>query len=203
MGLAIPSATAVLARLWVQVVELAGPKARRSLPTDYHKGRLKWAGSDPLLIDQRCSGSTKSGGAPSQLTATIMASFMESGDLDRHICHTLQPAYEKRYRTMISAVEKHLIPLGVTLPQLNRDVVGGYFVWISLPSPLDADHVATRAKEGENLIVAPGSLFRVHGDSEGQDTDGKLRLCFSYEDEQLLADGVERLGGVIRRLQQA
>lgn len=126
---------------------------------------------------------------------------MISGDLENHICHTLQPVYEQRYRSMISAIEKHLIPLGVTLPQSNQNIVGGYFIWLSLPSPLHADQVAIRAKEDESLIVAPGSLFAVHGDSEGPDLTGKVRVCFSYVDEQLLGEGIERLGTVIHRLQ--
>ena len=104
---------------------------------------------------------------------------------------------------MISAIEKYLIPLGVALPQPISDVVGGYFIWLSLPSPLHADQVATRAKEDENLIIAPGSLFAVHGDSEGQDLEGKVRLCFSCEDEHLLGEGISRLSKVVHRLQQA
>lgn len=128
---------------------------------------------------------------------------MESDNLHGHISQTLQPAYEKRYRTMISAIEKHLIPLGVKLPQSDRDVVGGYFTWISLPRPLQGDQVAAQAKEEENLIIAQGSLFRVHGDSGEQDVEGNVRICFAYENEHLLSEGIERLGRVIHRMLQA
>lgn len=132
-----------------------------------------------------------------------MAAFVESGDLHRHISQTLQPAYEKRYRTMISAIEKHLIPLGVRLPQSDRDVLGGYFTWLSLPRSLHGDQVSARAKEEENLIVAQGSLFRVHGDTAEQNIEGNLRVCFTWEDEHLLSEGIERLGRVIHRMLQA
>lgn len=97
---------------------------------------------------------------------------------------------------MITAIEKHLIPLGVTLPQSDRNVVGGYFTWLSLPRPLHGDQVAAQAKEEENLIIAHGSLFRVHGDSAEQDVEGNVRVCFAYEDEPLLSEGIERLGRV-------
>lgn len=129
-----------------------------------------------------------------------MAVFMESGNLQSHILQTLQPAYRKRHRSMLSAIEKHLIPLGVTLPQSGREVLGGYFTWLSLPGALHADQVAAQAKDEENLIVAPGSLFRVHGDSAEQNIEGKLRVCFAYEDEYLLSEGIERLGRVIHRM---
>ena len=131
-----------------------------------------------------------------------MHELLRSGDLQRHICDTLQPAYAKRYQSMISAIEKHLVPLGVTLPQPNRDIVGGYFVWITLPEGLDADEVAAHAKEEEALIVAQGSLFGVYGDTKAVDLTRGIRLCFAWEDEQFLTDGVERLARVVRRLQR-
>lgn len=55
---------------------------------------------------------------------------------------------------MVEAINKHLIPLGVGIPQTDREVVGGYFIWLTLPSPLKGAVVAQRAKEEENLAVA-------------------------------------------------
>jgi len=55
---------------------------------------------------------------------------------------------------MVEAINKHLIPLGVDIPQTDREVVGGYFIWLTLPSPLKGAVVAQRAKEEENLAVA-------------------------------------------------
>ena len=79
---------------------------------------------DIPLTDAMNSGSTKSGGAPSQLTATFMSSLLQSGDLQHHIVTTLQPAYARRYYSLMSAIEKYLIPLGVELPQEDRDHMG-------------------------------------------------------------------------------
>lgn len=102
---------------------------------------------------------------------------------------------------MISAITTHLIPLGVTLPQTAREVVGGYFIWFSLPEPLLADDVAKRAKEDENLIVAQASLFAVYGDARKGELEREIRVCFSWEEEDRLAEGIERLAGVIRGMQ--
>ena len=101
-------------------------------------------------------GSSRSGGAPSQLTATFVAEILETGELQRYVYETLQPTYGKRYRIMTAAVQKHLIPLGARLPQTDREVVGGYFVWLTLPQPLKGATVAQRAKDEENVIVAQG-----------------------------------------------
>lgn len=147
------------------------------------------------------SGSTRSGGAASQLTATIMAKLIESGDLQHHIFTTLQPAYSRRYHRMMAAIEEHLVPLGIKLHQSNQKTTGGYFVWFSLPHRLRADEVATKAKEEENLIIKEGTSFGVWGDSEGQGLEGKIRLSFSWEEEGLLTEGIERLAEVIRDMQ--
>ena len=104
---------------------------------------------------------------------------------------------------MADAVKKHLLPLGVTLADIDRDVVGGYFVWIALPELLQAEEVALRAKEDESLIIAPGTMFEVSGDDQGPDLKGKVRLCFSWEEENVLHQGIERLGQVIGRIQDA
>ena len=156
----------------------------------------------PPFADKISSGSSRSGGAPSQLTATFMANLLKSGDLESHIFQTLQPSYSRRYQSMISAIEKYLIPLGVTLPQTSRDVVGGYFIWLSLPAPLEAEEVAVCAKEYENLIIAPGPIFAVYGDDQAVDLDRKVRVCFSWEEEDFLAEGIQRLSQVIRRMQR-
>ena len=153
------------------------------------------------LLNSKCSGSSRSGGAPSQLTAALMAELLKSGDLQRHILHRLQPAYASRYRRMMAAVQQHLLPLGVTLPQVDREVVGGYFIWLRLPEPLDAQALAAQAKAEENVVIAPGSLFGVNGDSKEADFEREIRLCFSWEEEEKLGEGIERLAETVRRMQ--
>ena len=79
--------------------------------------------------------------------------------------------------------------------------MGGYFLWFTLPSPLDAVRVAVRAKEEANLIVAPGSMFAVNGDADLESLQRKVRVSFAWEQEELLAEGIERLSRVIRDMQ--
>jgi DNA-binding transcriptional MocR family regulator len=162
-----------------------------------HKVKVLRSSSDVDL-----SGASASGGAPSQLTATIMAELMQSGALQNHISNTLQPAYARRYRTTMKAIEEFLVPLGVTLDQPSCTVVGGYFLWLSLPDPLLADDLAIRAEADEGVVVGPGSLFGVYGDTEVVDTKNKLRICFAWEREDALREGIERLGRAIKAMKE-
>ncbi len=129
-----------------------------------------------------------------------MTDLLQTGELDNHIFTTLQPAYAQRYYNMVEAIERYLLPLGVTLPQIDRTVVGGYFLWFALPKPLLADEAAQLAREEENLIIGQGSLFAVYGDERTEDLERQVRVCFSWEEEGNIAQGIERIGRVINRM---
>ncbi|MCJ1247091.1 hypothetical protein MMC30_004302 [Trapelia coarctata] len=149
------------------------------------------------------TGSSASGGAPSQLTATFMSELLQSGTVQQHILQVLRPAYARRYRIMINAIEDLLLPLGVTIKPPDREVFGGYFLWLSLPDPLKADDLVIRAQREENAIIGGGSLFGVYGDISHVELKDKVRLCFAWEEEDAFREGIERLGRVISRMQKA
>lgn len=132
-----------------------------------------------------------------------MSELLQSGDLQHHIFTTLQPSYARRHRIMIAAIEEHLLPLGVTLPQASRKVIGGYFIWLTLPAPLDADEVAMLATNDENIIIGPGSIFHVYGDEAVVDLSRQVRVSFTWEAEHSLAEGIQRLGQVIARVRRS
>jgi len=52
----------------------------------------------------------------------------------------------------------------------------------------------------EDVIVAPGPIFEVPGDKEAVGFDGHVRLCFAWEDEWKLEEGVRRLGKVAKKM---
>jgi DNA-binding transcriptional MocR family regulator len=146
------------------------------------------------------TGSTRSGGAPSQLTASFIEELVAAGTLDHHIYQVLQPTYARRYHLMISSINKHLLPLGLSIPQADRQIAGGYFIWLTLPSPLRAEQVWRRAQAEENVTIITGAKFRVEDDDE-ESFDRDFRLCFAYVDEDLIQEGIMRIAAVIKRIQ--
>jgi len=165
--------------------------------------RTGWAEAAPKLIYglSQC-GSSRSGGAPSQLVATMMCELLKSGSLQAHIKETLVPVFAKSYAIMLAAIKKHLLPLGVTIADVNfgekweEQVAGGYFVFLTLPPNVEAREVTNRAREEWNLIVSPGEVFEVRGDDNIK-LGGQIRLCFAWEEAEDLAEGVERLARVV------
>ncbi|KAF2104321.1 PLP-dependent transferase [Rhizodiscina lignyota] len=145
-------------------------------------------------------GTSRSGGAPSQFTAAAVAEILATGELQSYVLDVLQPSYAARYHTMMTAVEEHLLPLGLTLVQSDREVIGGYFIWLTLPSHIDAAVLAETARTEENLLIGEGALFQVPGDTSDAVFAHSIRLCFAWEDVDKLLPGVERLGRLIQSL---
>jgi DNA-binding transcriptional MocR family regulator len=164
--------------------------------------RTGWAeGTDALAYGLSQTGSSRSGGAPSQLVASFIYQMLATGILQKHIFQDLQPAYAARYHRMMGAVEEHLLPLGLTMPQPNNKVAGGYFIWLTLPESLNATSIVQRALEEENLTIIAGPRFKVDGDEKNEATrfERDLRLCYAWEDVNHLTEGVWRLAQVIER----
>jgi DNA-binding transcriptional MocR family regulator len=176
------------------------------------------------------AGTSRSGGAASNLTGELVGHALASGGLETHIRETLLPAYEKRWRVMYNAIETHLTPLGVTMPfakttignlfdehdginefhtlkegREQEVVAGGYFTYIRLPHGISAGSLAQKAEVEEMLIVTPESMCRVPRRNIGEesvtnDHDEYVRLCFAWEDEDGLVEGVMRLATVLEKM---
>jgi DNA-binding transcriptional MocR family regulator len=83
-------------------------------------------------------------------------------------------------------------------------ISGGYFVYLRLPHGISADELTKRAQTTQNVIVTPESMCRVpHKDINGHvvvqaDHDEFIRLCFAWEEESSLTEGVDRLGKLLK-----
>jgi 2-aminoadipate transaminase len=109
------------------------------------------------------------------------------GFLDRHV-RRLRDAYRARRDAMLAALARHLPP-GVrwTRPQ------GGLFLWVTLPSTLDAATVLAEALAAKVAFV-PGASFHARGGGAAT-----MRLNFSYCTPEVIEEGIRRLGAVLGR----
>ena len=95
-------------------------------------------------------------------------------------------SYRRKCARMLAALER-------TMPSAAHwtQPRGGFFSWLTLPGGTDAVELARRAVEHKVGIV-PGSLFF----PDGRGTDN-VRLSFSLVDEELIDEGIERLGSLV------
>lgn len=185
--------------------------------------RTGWTQSSPdFALGLSQTGATRSGGAPSQMMASIVNQLLRSGDLQAQIETALRPRFRERHRSMMRAVQEELVDrFGVLVGEgqllefagaadggaESRGVFGGYFIWLTLPShspdgrPFPGGKaIAAQCLRDEGLIIGHGSMFEVQGDEDAVRLDHAIRLCFAWEEEENLAEGIKRLGRVIGRM---
>ncbi len=105
-----------------------------------------------------------------------------------HRLEGLRAAYRGRRDAMLRALEREM-PAGVawTRPE------GGMFIWVTLPPGIDAAMLLRRALAEARIAFVPGRAF--HIDGSGANT---LRLNFSLAEESRIAEGIGRLGALLR-----
>jgi DNA-binding transcriptional MocR family regulator len=161
------------------------------------------------------TGSTRSGGAPSQTSSAMICEIMRAGQLEPHLAQTVRPALQRRHANALALVKQELEPLGVqarvaSLGDVEGDggsverkpiLYGGYFLWLTLRADgPSAGAIAGRAKKEENLIIAPGPIFEVYGDEKSVQFSHNIRITYSWEEEGNLNEGIRRLGRVLRKV---
>jgi hypothetical protein len=127
------------------------------------------------------------GGGANPLVANILATYCRQGPFERHIEH-LRHVYRERRDAMLVALRDHM-PDGVTWTRPG----GGFFIWMSLPSPHRAGELAARARDVKLLIPVGDPFFAE------RPTGQHLRLAFSYVTPDKIEAGIETLGQVVRK----
>jgi DNA-binding transcriptional MocR family regulator len=116
----------------------------------------------------------------------VVGTFMKRGGLAAHI-QTLRAAYRLRRDAMYDALEREM-PEGVRWTRTE----GGFFLWLTVPSRVDMAKVAARAAEERVIALAGTECF-----PDGRGTHN-LRLAFSLQPPDRIAEGIRRLGRAIR-----
>jgi DNA-binding transcriptional MocR family regulator len=96
-------------------------------------------------------------------------------------------SYRARRDAMLAALARHMTK-GVTWSTPE----GGMFIWVTLPSNVDAGALVERAVSTANVAFVPGRAFFTDG--RGTNT---LRLSFTLPPPQDIATGIERLGALL------
>jgi len=149
--------------------------------------RLGWLLASEENI-QRCvnCGTTQMGGGANPFAANIVAAYCREGYWEAHISR-LQSLYKMRRDLALSALEQHM-PSDVkwTHP------AGGFFIWLTLPQNVFAQHVKRVALQ-KGVSLAAGAGFFVHP----ADGEHNLRLAYSCAAPADIDIGIRILAQVI------
>lgn len=99
----------------------------------------------------------------------------------------IKAAYNARRLAMLAALDQYM-PAGTvwTRPE------GGMFIWVTLPEGMDGADLLSQSIKTEKVAFVPGQAF--FADRSGANT---LRLSFSCANEQMIDEGIKRLGRLV------
>jgi 2-aminoadipate transaminase len=149
--------------------------------------RTGWAFGPAPIIDRLATLKQSADLCSSALNQMFAEEYIRRGLWLKNI-ENLKPIYRSRRDAMLLALEENF-PEGSrwTRPQ------GGLFIWATLPEFLDTEKMLPLAIN-QKVAYVPGTAFYADGSGANQ-----MRLNFSYADEDLIAEGIKRLGKVIRK----
>jgi 2-aminoadipate transaminase len=149
--------------------------------------RLGWAVGPRQVVAAMTAAKQNSDQCAGAFGQRLMERYVRGGHLQAHLVDARE-LYRQRAAAMLGALEQHMPP-GVTWTR----PAGGFFVWLTAGPDVDTRSL-TQAAARLGVAYVPGAPF--YADSRGSN---QLRLAFSRATESQIAEGIARLGALLRQ----
>jgi 2-aminoadipate transaminase len=147
--------------------------------------RLGWAAGPAEVIAQLAIAKQNSDQCSGALGQRMLEEYGRGGHLDAQLVASRE-LYARRAGLITAALAEHM-PDGTTWTTPG----GGFFTWLTAPEGVDTVELAAAALAAKVAFV-PGRPFCPDGSGARQ-----LRLAYSRVSDDLIAEGVRRLAGLI------
>ena len=147
--------------------------------------RVGWAVAPKEMVEKLAHAKQGLDLQTGSLSQAVAYEVCQDGLLERHV-PTIRATYHARRDAMLAALAQEM-PAGVSWTR----PAGGMFLWLTLPSQIDATALL-RASLEQQVAFVPGATF--HANGGGAQT---LRLNFSHAGPDRIAEGVARLARTI------
>jgi DNA-binding transcriptional MocR family regulator len=99
----------------------------------------------------------------------------------------IRKVYSGRRDAMLAALDKYM-PKNTTWTKPE----GGMFIWVTLPKGMDGAELLAKSLATEKVAFVPGKAFFADGSNPNT-----LRISFSCANDQMIDEGIKRLGRLI------
>lgn len=118
----------------------------------------------------------------------VISAYLDMYDIDAHISR-IREVYRKRRNAAIEAIKRYF-PSDISYIKPE----GGLFLWVELNEGIDTVKLLEQCLE-QNVAFVPGNSF-----FPNRSKNNTLRINFSNTQEELISDGIARIGDVLKRL---
>ncbi|MFA7573498.1 MAG: PLP-dependent aminotransferase family protein [Lutispora sp.] len=150
--------------------------------------RIGWMAASPEIVRKYVLAKQGADLQVNTMTQIELYKFTEMFDFDAHV-ERVRNIYKSRRDAMLNTMEKEF-PSNIKYTHPN----GGMFTWVELPEGIDAADILKKSLEYKVAFV-PGSSFYPNGGHENN-----FRLNYGTMTEDLIVEGIKRLGEVLRAL---
>ncbi len=148
--------------------------------------RIGWVAAPPPVLEKIGLGKQAADLCTSTLSQYFVREYFSEGRWLEYIAD-LVGIYRRRRDAMLDALERHFPPQAEwTRPE------GGLFLWATLPDYIDTTDLLAKALR-DNVAFVPGRAAYV----DGVRGASSMRLNFSASDEDVLREGIRRIGSVV------
>ncbi|WP_240689193.1 PLP-dependent aminotransferase family protein [Ammoniphilus sp. YIM 78166] len=151
--------------------------------------RLGWIAARPSLL-QRIARYKELTITNNSLGQHALLSFLKSGAMEPHLKKSRE-VYQRQAVLMESFLQR-MKPSGLSYDQAG----GGFYYWISLPENLDVRELLLESMK-EGVLFATGDMFLARETQQPY-----IRLSFSFETEERIREGMEKLETAFSRLRR-
>lgn len=150
--------------------------------------RVGWVCASDRIIEKYIFAKQGCDMQVTSIIPMIINEFMEMYDLDEHVA-MICSAYKQKRDAMLRTMEA-CFPAGVKWSKPE----GGLFVWVELPKEVKAKDVLDICVEKKVIFVTGKLFYPVDG------AENTLRLNFSRMTEDVLVEGVKRMGEALHQV---
>ena len=148
--------------------------------------RLGWAAGPAEIVSRLVVAKQNSDQCSGALGQRMLEEYGRAGHLDRQLVSS-RALYARRAALMADALSAHM-PDGTTWTEPR----GGFYVWLTAPDGVDTVAL-TAAARARKVAYVPGRPFY-----PGDAGTAQIRLAYSRVADQLIDEGVRRIGEVLR-----
>jgi 2-aminoadipate transaminase len=148
--------------------------------------RMGWAAGPAEIISALAVAKQNSDQCAGALGQRMLEEYGRSGHLDAQIVKS-RALYERRATAVTKALTTHM-PEGTTWTVPD----GGFYVWVTAPDGVDTVALSAAAR-ARKVAYVPGRPFY-----PGEDGSAQIRLAYSRVADDLIDEGIRRIGEVLR-----
>jgi len=150
--------------------------------------RIGWVVADEEILKKLVIAKQSADVCANVLGQRIAHEYIVRGHIDPQIEKT-RKIYSRKMDLMLGGMEE-LMPKGITWTKPE----GGMFLWVTLPESMDSAELLKKALRKRVAFVTGKAFF-----ADPKDGTSSMRLNFTHPSDELITEGLRRLGAVLNQ----